>query len=311
MISFNNFSEDRNVDCGEKIGNFGLGLLRIGLGRTVKVKKSKIQEYRFSSAKLDSFDKRFFALALFFLLLPITSILALIGYIAKDCSKSYKIIFNLYVTQKQDVIQERRLPPLNGDQVPIDYNKTKNFENEDIVSKLPISKRKEIHVEGGKNFFCKQIDNWTLEVRYSQHGKAIIQQQSIYSCTAASSAMLIFDKGGTPNWNLLKTRGESQANIERDDIEQAGYNPIETKVKTLKVESLRELILNNGSCIVNLPGHALVVDEVSEDLLTVRLRDPCHGWEITVNSAAFEREWDTCPYYLNSVHIVYQIGDLD
>lgn len=35
----------------------------------------------------------------------------------------------------------------------------------------------------------------------------------------------------------------------------------------------------------------MVIDDVSEDLSHVRLRDPYHGWEITVTTKAFLKEW--------------------
>ena len=33
------------------------------------------------------------------------------------------------------------------------------------------------------------------------------------------------------------------------------------------------------------------MDDVSEDLQQVRLRDPYHGWEITVSAKAFQSRW--------------------
>lgn len=59
------------------------------------------------------------------------------------------------------------------------------------------------------------------------------------------------------------------------------------------LSELRDLLKVSGSCICwsggDIGGHVIVVDEVSDDLSQIRLRDPYHGWEITVTAEAFKR----------------------
>lgn len=90
-------NQERAADLGEKIGNFGLGLLRIGFGRTIVVERMSdslggitFSEKRYSTCQ------RLSALVLFFLALPATILLACIGVIAISCSTSQRQMFQFY-----------------------------------------------------------------------------------------------------------------------------------------------------------------------------------------------------------------------
>jgi serine/threonine protein phosphatase PrpC len=128
-----------------------------------------------------------------------------------------------------------------------------------------------------------------IAVEKTEYGKWVIQQQATRGCTAAVAAMLITDAGGMLSVDELKYRNLGSDKDEIRDIQAAGLTPIVTKIDR-DVEQLRLLIQLNGSAIVSvndpaLGGHVVVVDSVTDDSVT--LRDPYHGWAITVTKEAF------------------------
>jgi protein tyrosine phosphatase len=90
-----------NADLGEKIGNVGLGLLRIGFGKTLIIEKisNGVDGIAFTE-KAYSTSARVAAIALFIFALPVTITLACIGYAGTIFSKSHKQIFNSYNQSK-------------------------------------------------------------------------------------------------------------------------------------------------------------------------------------------------------------------
>ena len=184
--------------------------------------------------------------------------------------------------------QVRKLPPLGKNDTVIFFKNGPQgihgngelFKDSEITEKLNIVKR----VDLGSNIFAD----------YTEHGKAIILQQGKRGCTAATAAMLIMDHGKKPDLEELRNRNLGRDEDQINDIEKAGLVGVIHSAKNLK--TLKKLITNNGSAIVNvngkIGGHVIIVDNVSDDLSKVRVRDPYHGWEITVKSAAFLKEWD-------------------
>ena len=122
-----------------------------------------------------------------------------------------------------------------------------------------------------------------------------MQQQATRGCTAAASGMLLMDNGYYPNPYKLRTRNLGTEEIMLSDLQIRDINPFVSHISRLC--ELRQALLDQGSAIVSvkkaLGAHVIVADEVSEDLSKVRLRDPYHGWEITITSSAFLEEWDT------------------
>jgi hypothetical protein len=102
LISFN-----RNInikaDFGEKIGNIGLGLLRIGFGKSVTVEQ--ISDDVIFTKKVHSTSARVAAVALFIIAFPLTIPLAAIGSLGATFSKSHWQMFNSYI--------EPSIPPKN------------------------------------------------------------------------------------------------------------------------------------------------------------------------------------------------------
>lgn len=188
-------------------------------------------------------------------------------------------------------IQRRRIPPIgwcdtiifkNG-MIKSVHGSGELFNDSEILEKLEIVKRVVI----------KRFIDSNLYAEYTRHGKAIIQQQGTRGCTAATAAMLIMDNGKQPDIQQLRIRNLGNDEDQIRDIENAGLIPLTNHAATLS--ELRDLLSRHGSAIASvhdqLGGHVVVVDEISEDLSQVRLRDPYHGWEITVKSEAFFKEW--------------------
>lgn len=97
FVNFNRSEKFANkADIGEKIGNIGLGLLRIGFGKTVKVENISNVSNIFITKSQHSTLAKVAAVALFIFALPITALLAGIGCIGTACSNSYGQIFDLF-----------------------------------------------------------------------------------------------------------------------------------------------------------------------------------------------------------------------
>jgi len=143
-----------------------------------------------------------------------------------------------------------------------------------------------------------------IPVKFSERNKAIIQQQATRGCTTAATAMLIHDAGKSFNGQLL-----SRTNLGNDtsmcrEITSAGLQP--RVHKNIELENLDQLLQEHGSAIVSIfdqmgvAGHVVVVDEITES--GIRLRDPYHGWEITVSHDAFKRCYQKCDSIITVSH---------
>jgi hypothetical protein len=172
----------------------------------------------------------------------------------------------------------RRIPPRSAVDT---WGKNRNenvqcFHDKDIV---------QIHTIVEKEFVT---DN--LTIFKSENGKWVIQQQALRGCTAAAVAMLIHDRGESINIeSLFKTNLGNKASMERLI---SATNLLAHTQEIQNVKELKAVIDAQGSAIVsisdvNLGGHVVVVDEISKK--GVRLRDPYHGWEITVTLEALKK----------------------
>lgn len=183
--------------------------------------------------------------------------------------------------------QKRKIPPLGvmDTRIMVDgkwvseHGTGELFCDREIVQKLQIMRREAIAAD----FYAE----------FTEHGKAIIQQRAMRGCTAAATAMLIVDNGKKIDPYKLEIRNLANEERQIRDIEEAGLKAIINSAETLS--ELRLCIVKNGSAIVSVDNkigaHVVIVDEVSEDHSWIRLRDPYHGWEITVTKEAFLQEW--------------------
>jgi|GEM_PF-5259076 len=137
----------------------------------------------------------------------------------------------------------------------------------------------------------------------AKDGGWVIFQQGETGCTAGASAFLMMDRGITPDVTTLKTR--TATHLEHSivpDLQAKSLTPIKTSLRTHNtLVQLQGLIDANGPAAVRIrtgPGtaHAIVVDEISS--AGVRLRDPWHGWDITITKAAFLKVWTPIITYI-------------
>lgn len=144
----------------------------------------------------------------------------------------------------------------------------------------------------GENPF-PEADQWGVEWRpiyaeYSAHQKPIIQQAAMRGCTAAATAMLIMDHGKQCDVQGLRMRNLGQTRNMKHDIEKAGLKAVVSSCRSF--DDLKELIRKHGSAIVSVSGeiggHVIVVDAIGND--QARIRDPYHGWEITIKLDALK-----------------------
>lgn len=130
---------------------------------------------------------------------------------------------------------------------------------------------------------------------------ALVQQQGGKGCTAAVTAMLIRDHGLIPKHELNK-RSASDEDVIIKDLNAAGLGCIKKTPKD--IEELRQDIIKGGSAIVSLTGgkpgdkgsigsHVIIIDEISEASsgYKMKIRDPWHGWSITITAEAFLQQW--------------------
>ena len=187
-------------------------------------------------------------------------------------------------------VNKRRYPPLSVadtvKRVPSgvisEHGEKHNFLRNDEI--LELHKAISQKVQG----FAADIDD---------RGRIVIQQQAVRGCSAAAVSMLIY-----PRTKTIDTRYLRMTNLEDDEgqqqrIKAAGLDYISTSLAEAlseqdKITTLQRLIQQHGSAIVDvndgeIGGHAVVVDEISTDLKKVRLRDPHHGWAITITKQAF------------------------
>jgi hypothetical protein len=88
------------------------------------------------------------------------------------------------------------------------------------------------------------------------------------------------------------------SNIGSDDESESDTEvDIEAQKQALSTSTIEFVAENSDSDFegdseddeMDIGSHVVIVDDVSEDLKSVRLRDPYHGWEITVKTTAFEK----------------------
>ena len=191
-------------------------------------------------------------------------------------------------------IQERRYPPLS------------------MVDTIKVVKgaAKSLHCDGNEKFYADEeilklhpsirtVDiGSNVKVDFTENNKAVIQQQAMRGCTAAVVAMLVFDAGKSINMGALKNTNLGDTDTVKGWIEEAGLKPLHTILNNedgddALLKELQQLLVKHGSAIVktanDIGGHVVVVDHISDDLQQVRLRDPMHGWEITVTKEGFLR----------------------
>ena len=210
------------------------------------------------------------------------------------------IAINAYILSLDSISRlfHRSYPPLSSsDTLIIDpitrepkscHGKTRVFQNNEI---------KTVHRVTHKEFFANRREfsykptssTTPVYIEYTKYVKPIIQQQATRGCTAAAVAMLLKERKKEICFSLLRTTNLGNTERMTRWITNASLTPIVTDVKELN--SLTALLNKHGSAIISISGnfgsHVVVLDHLNKEY--ARLRDPYHGWEITVYRSALER----------------------
>lgn len=165
------------------------------------------------------------------------------------------------------------------------YSKALFYKDDDILEIHPPSQENAHSFEG--NIYFDIIE-----------GRSVIQQQVFRGCTAACAAMLISDHDGKVNINDLKNSNLGNEESIREMMVEGGVSPFTSKIIAKKradrLLQLQKYLLQDGPAIVSVNvngGHVIIVDEISEDFTKVKIRDPYHGWMITIKVKAFLDSW--------------------
>lgn len=122
--------------------------------------------------------------------------------------------------------------------------------------------------------------------------KHVILQQGIKSYIFTCIAMIALDRGKTPNYTGIhysETMNRCHAYLK---VEGVGLSPILTHFyKTQHVDIcgvLTRCVHENGPGVLiiihpNIGEHAVVLDAISERENTAMIRDPFHGWSLTMH----------------------------
>lgn len=193
---------------------------------------------------------------------------------------------------------DRKTPPLSDlgyDTVIIVNGKiqsahpdVKFIPDEEIVKVYDFIPEKQKQVKEGE---C------SVSIDFTINGKAVIQQQAKRGCTAAVSAMLIYDNDKKFALEDLLSRNLGQNDTILYDIEKAGLEPTEERIENANpIVSLKQAIEKAGSAIItvtdeSIGGHVIMVDHIDLEKNIARIRDPYHGWEIDITLEALQKRF--------------------
>jgi hypothetical protein len=99
LLSYSNSVDGIPADMGQKLGHVGLGLLRIGFGKTIRVTNLP-NNTAFENLKYSPI-LRIVAIALFIIAYKATLPLVLIGLLGRVCSTSHSATFDRYMEKKR------------------------------------------------------------------------------------------------------------------------------------------------------------------------------------------------------------------
>lgn len=125
-------------------------------------------------------------------------------------------------------------------------------------------------------------------IAISEQGKHIILQQTVASDVPTCLAMLILDHGKQPNYKTLRINDlantkqaiewAKEVQLECLVTEISMENPIELLSKCLSEKGPGMLLLDHPT----LDEHVVILDEISTEKKEAVIRDPFHGWMVTI-----------------------------
>ncbi|NGX48078.1 MAG: hypothetical protein K1000chlam3_01466 [Chlamydiae bacterium] len=313
---------NNSKDFFEKAGDFLLKPLRLSCGRIVKVDR----KFEYAQEELVSRIHRFLIFNIFLLAFPVTLFSTLTGLVLSKCSNSYMEKHKWY-SAIEYTKPKRRHPPVtgkcafgpNGKFVSI-YGKPEFIKKEDILGIHPIK-----YLSNPFDKTCKNVDSIGEQVEQAigitKSGEHVILQQATRSCVPTCVAMLILDRGGKPNFDAVERIDLATNEQALDWIGEAGFKPKITRLNEENVaKQLFELLKENGSgkLGINDPkigGHAIVLDAISLEDKNAQIRDPYHGWKITIRLDTLLKmnpdnfiqiEWSLLPSYVIKLQFIFR-----
>lgn len=139
------------------------------------------------------------------------------------------------------------------------------------------------------NSLFEGLDKQLHAIGVTEDGRHVILQQAVKSCVPSCVAMLVLDQRKTPNYEAI--RMVSCATLERaiEWVEAAELVPVLTTIKEYEhpINTFQEAIQKNGPGVLQIihpliGGHAIILDEISTKTHSAIIRDPFHGWSVTI-----------------------------
>ena len=140
-----------------------------------------------------------------------------------------------------------------------------------------------------KSLFDDLINKELHAIAITENGKHVILQQAVKSCVPTCIGMLALDHGKPVNYEAIKIINLANQDDAIRWTKEAGLTP---KITMLFTEINHEAILTQclkengpGMLAIDHPilgGHAIIVDSMSRDTNTANIRDPFHGWALTI-----------------------------
>ena len=132
----------------------------------------------------------------------------------------------------------------------------------------------------------------------TQDGRHVILQQAAKSCVPSCVAMLVLDRGKMPNYRAIERIHIANRERAIQWIQEAGLShqftdltPFWENNQTELASQLSDCLQAKGSGILGIDhpvigGHVIVLDEISKENKTARIRDSFHGWALTIRLEA-------------------------
>ena len=169
------------------------------------------------------------------------------------------------------------------------------FTDEEIVTVDKLSEETEI----GKATFFVPGSNFVrqeggIHAYKTSYGTSVIQQQGLRGCPAGAASMLIQDHGKKVSITDLIRSNLGDDNTVIGMITNADL--IHHYTPKLSLKELPQLLSAHGPAIVGiwdpiLFGHYIIVDAIVDGKAWIR--DPFHGWAITVTLEALKKRSPT------------------
>ncbi len=136
----------------------------------------------------------------------------------------------------------------------------------------------------------------------TRDGRHVMQQQGYRGCAAACSAMLVMDHGKGTNglWVWVRNCNFSDTDQANEAIQQTGLTTVWTSYYIEGNDHDRGILLErllaiNGSGILGVGGeighHVVLLDFLSMTENWAVIRDPFHGWSLTITAEALLKRY--------------------